>query len=133
MLPGWSWLAEQFDTGLAEFFGGGGEVANGEAGHRAGTEVFLARVAEAEDFHVAAIGKLEDPEISFGVHQAEAKHVQVEVRQFRRTPGPGATPAKPCDLHPPSIAADGKPGLGVDRPHISRGAIVAASGGRHPS
>jgi len=44
--------------------------------------VVLAGVVRTEDFDVAAVRKLEDPEARFDLHWPQAQHVLVEVRQL---------------------------------------------------
>jgi hypothetical protein len=99
VLPGRSWFAKQLDTGPSQLFHGCWQVADGEAGDWPGGEVFLAWVAAAENLDMAAIAKLEDPEIRFGMHQPKTKNVFVEVGQFPGVIGARTTPAKACDLH----------------------------------
>lgn len=99
LLPGRSGFTQQFDVGPSQLVDGRGQVTHSEAGHRAGAEVLLARVAVAEYLDMAPIRELEDPEIRFGMHQPEPKNMFVEVRQFPGAVGSRATPAKTCDLH----------------------------------
>lgn len=74
-------------------------MTDGETGYRAGSEMLLPRGAAAEDLDMAAIRKLEDPEIRFGMDQPEAENIFIEVRQLPGAIRSRTAPAKACDLH----------------------------------
>ena len=62
VLPGRSWFAEQLDASTSELVHCRGQVADGEADNRAGSEMLLARIAAAEDLGMPPVRQLEDPE-----------------------------------------------------------------------
>lgn len=99
LLPRRSWFAQQLDACPSQLLHGRGQVADGEADNRAGSEVLLARIATAENLDMPPIRKLEDPEIRFRMHQPEAKDMLVEMRQFTAAACSRAAPSKACDLH----------------------------------
>ena len=84
MLPGRAWVPEQFDAGSSQFYDGRWQVADGKADHWSGAEVFPARVLAAEDLDMAAIAKLEDPQVRLGAGRCEAKHALIEMPVLRQ-------------------------------------------------
>ena len=99
VLPGRSRLAQQLDACPSQLVHGRGQVADGEADNRAGSEVLLARITAAENLGMPAVRKLEDPEIRFRMHQPEAENMLVEVCQFTAAACSRAAPSKARDLH----------------------------------
>jgi hypothetical protein len=103
VLPGRSWFAQQLDARPSQLAHGRGQVADGEAHNRAGSEMLLARIAAAENLDMPPIRKLEDPEIRFRMHQPQAKNMLEEMRQFTAAACSRAAPSKARDLHACSI------------------------------
>src|ERR1700722_11973348 len=99
VLPGGSRFAEQLDASTSQLVHCRGQVADGEADNRAGSEMLLARIAAAEDLGMPPIRQVEDPELCFLMHQPEAEDVLVEMRQFPGAICSRAAPSKTRDLH----------------------------------
>src|SRR5277367_1485212 len=99
VLPGRSWFAEQLDASTSQLVHCRGQVADGEADNRAGSEMLLARIAAAVDLGMPPVRQLEDPEFCFLMHQPEAENMLVEMRQFPGAACSRAAPSKTRDLH----------------------------------
>ena len=99
VLPRRSRFAQQLDARSPQLVHGRGQVADGEADNRAGSEMLSPPIAAAENLDMPPIRKLEDPEIRFRMHRPEAEHMLVEMRQFTAAARSRAAPSKAHDLH----------------------------------
>jgi hypothetical protein len=77
-LPGRARFAQQLDVVPAELVDRGSKFLDSEADDGSGGELLMARIAPAEHLDMAAVGKLEDPEVRFVDDEAQAKHGAVE-------------------------------------------------------